>query len=347
MKIATTYLCFCLFLLALELSTSLPQLMQYISNVHIQSSIAEELKIKFNPFYRDCNYGTCTCSSSNWINPFNLKITSNSLSSSVGAVNGLLTYFSINYYDGTGSTKCSQQCVSLSSTCGETCVYVTSVFATYYTTYTFVYTYTDVGANNKYTGYSTTSFNALASTGGQSFSAYTIGCDALATACDSTTTATSVTSTITQLATTTASCTQTAVYPLRIAAAGVAAAAIAVAGVVGVQRARAIRNFENIGQVIMPMPPSFNQLLTTMTPSTLNRNDDVGCFAAPIPTNENWAEKTKETNDFPSDGCGNTFTRFAVDGRCYPLLQRGPCADSRHWITLNPIDLKVRHLKLI
>lgn len=44
--------------------------------------------------------------------------------------------------------------------------------------------------------------------------------------------------------------------------------------------------------------------------------------------------------DFPNDECGDRSVRFA-DGNCYILLRRGPCADPYHWVTLDPIQLRV------
>lgn len=40
------------------------------------------------------------------------------------------------------------------------------------------------------------------------------------------------------------------------------------------------------------------------------------------------------------DGCGYSSIRFK-DGRCYPLLKRGPCSNPYFWVTLDPVRLTV------
>ncbi|XP_057370196.1 uncharacterized protein LOC130691287 [Daphnia carinata] len=46
-------------------------------------------------------------------------------------------------------------------------------------------------------------------------------------------------------------------------------------------------------------------------------------------------------NDFPRDGCEDNAVRVA-NGKCFPVLTRGPCENNRHWITIDPITLKGR-----
>ena len=36
----------------------------------------------------------------------------------------------------------------------------------------------------------------------------------------------------------------------------------------------------------------------------------------------------------------DSSVRFAMDGRCYPLLRRGPCSYPFHWVTVDPVALK-------
>jgi len=47
--------------------------------------------------------------------------------------------------------------------------------------------------------------------------------------------------------------------------------------------------------------------------------------------------------DQPGDGCGDSPVRFQ-DGRCYPVLKRGPCDNPYDWITVDPVSLTVKFL---
>jgi hypothetical protein len=44
--------------------------------------------------------------------------------------------------------------------------------------------------------------------------------------------------------------------------------------------------------------------------------------------------------DFPKDGCDDNSVRFS-DGNCHPVLSRGPCNETNHWVTIDPISLQV------
>lgn len=44
--------------------------------------------------------------------------------------------------------------------------------------------------------------------------------------------------------------------------------------------------------------------------------------------------------DLQDDGCGDSSARFQ-DGRCYPVLKRGPCRNPYFWITVDPVKLTV------
>ena len=44
--------------------------------------------------------------------------------------------------------------------------------------------------------------------------------------------------------------------------------------------------------------------------------------------------------DFPRDGCDDSSVRFA-DGKCHPVLSRGPCNETNRWVTIDPISLQV------
>nr|CAH0105579.1 unnamed protein product [Daphnia galeata] len=43
--------------------------------------------------------------------------------------------------------------------------------------------------------------------------------------------------------------------------------------------------------------------------------------------------------DFPRDGCDDSSVRFA-DGKCHPVLSRGPCSETNRWVTIDPITLQ-------
>lgn len=47
--------------------------------------------------------------------------------------------------------------------------------------------------------------------------------------------------------------------------------------------------------------------------------------------------------DLPDDGCGDSSVRFR-DGRCYPVLKRGPCRNPYYWITVDPVRLTVSNI---
>ena len=98
MKISTFYFYFYAWLLLTKLIVT--DHFQY-RDVQLESSMQEENEgedFASNKFVRAYNYGTCTCTSLNWINPYTLQSNSNSVYSSVCAVNGLTTYFSTNYF---------------------------------------------------------------------------------------------------------------------------------------------------------------------------------------------------------------------------------------------------------
>lgn len=44
--------------------------------------------------------------------------------------------------------------------------------------------------------------------------------------------------------------------------------------------------------------------------------------------------------DLPDGGCGDNLVAFP-DGKCYPVLRRGPCDDSFQWVTVDPNTLTV------
>ncbi len=48
-------------------------------------------------------------------------------------------------------------------------------------------------------------------------------------------------------------------------------------------------------------------------------------------------------DDLPDDGCGDSSVRFR-DGRCYPVLKRGPCRNPYYWITVDPVRLTVSNI---
>ena len=41
-------------------------------------------------------------------------------------------------------------------------------------------------------------------------------------------------------------------------------------------------------------------------------------------------------------GCDDGSILFPADGRCYPVLRRGPCSNRNHWLTVDPISLQGR-----
>lgn len=47
-----------------------------------------------------------------------------------------------------------------------------------------------------------------------------------------------------------------------------------------------------------------------------------------------------EGYDPPEYGCGDSSVRFK-DGKCYPVLKRGPCRNPYYWITVDPVRLTV------
>jgi len=49
-------------------------------------------------------------------------------------------------------------------------------------------------------------------------------------------------------------------------------------------------------------------------------------------------------NDQPDDGCGDSSVRFQ-DGKCYPVLKRGPCSNPYFWVTVDPKTLMVSNLR--
>lgn len=46
--------------------------------------------------------------------------------------------------------------------------------------------------------------------------------------------------------------------------------------------------------------------------------------------------------NLPDDGCGYSSVRFQ-DGRCYPVLKRGPCRNPYYWVTVDPLRLTVSY----
>lgn len=65
-------------------------------------------------------------------------------------------------------------------------------------------------------------------------------------------------------------------------------------------------------------------------------------FAAGVPQNDSPFPVTGP--DWPNDGCGDASVRYKLDGKCYPVLRRGPCPNPLHWIAVDPINLSVRFL---
>ena len=204
--------------------------------IQIESSMAEELATPIRRLPRAYILGTCTCTSSAFsANLANTIVLSTTTTSTIGN-DGVTTYTSTRYTYANGSRVCSQACASVITTCGTTCAIVTTLQATYFTGFTYVRSYTDEGATDRYTliGVFGKQVNPSSSTYGTSSTIFDVGC---ATACDTTTTTvktTSISSTITSTVTETpASCssstTSAIVYP--IIAAGAAAAAVAISAV--------------------------------------------------------------------------------------------------------------------
>jgi hypothetical protein len=179
--------------------------------------------------------GTCTCSSLSYygnraVDTFVFGLP---LSTFVGA-NGFSTYFTTKVYTATATTSCTQVCVQLSSTCGSTCATVTSLVATYSTSFTYVKVSTDLAASNKFTLTFAYQTDAKSSTFGTVSSVFQVGCDSITDACyaSSTPTATVTVTSITQSTVLAASCTSTAPYVFHPVNAVVAAVGgVAVAGV--------------------------------------------------------------------------------------------------------------------
>lgn len=67
-------------------------------------------------------------------------------------------------------------------------------------------------------------------------------------------------------------------------------------------------------------------------------------FAAGVPQNDSPFPVTGP--DWPNDGCGDASVRYKLDGKCYPVLRRGPCPNPLHWIAVDPISLSVSLLFL-
>jgi hypothetical protein len=51
-------------------------------------------------------------------------------------------------------------------------------------------------------------------------------------------------------------------------------------------------------------------------------------------------------SSYPADGCGDSSVRYRNDGRCYPLLKRGPCPGLA-WMTVDPTDFSVISILII
>lgn len=49
-------------------------------------------------------------------------------------------------------------------------------------------------------------------------------------------------------------------------------------------------------------------------------------------------------NDFRSDGCGDNSVKVA-NGNCFPVLTRGPCENTHHWVTIDRTTLQVNNEK--
>lgn len=62
-------------------------------------------------------------------------------------------------------------------------------------------------------------------------------------------------------------------------------------------------------------------------------------FTSPLPSND--LPFPVPGASWPDDGCGDASVRFK-DGKCYPVLRKGPCESPLHWMTIDPATLSVR-----
>lgn len=144
-------------------------------------------------------------------------------------------------------------CVQLSSTCGSTCATVTSLVATYSTSFTYVKVSTDIAASNQFILTFVYQSDAKSSTFGTVSSVFQVGCDSITDACyaSSTPTATITVTSTTQSIVLAASCTSTAPYVFHpvnavVAAVGGVAAGVAIAAAVRRHRLQQQQQQEDI-----------------------------------------------------------------------------------------------------
>ena len=143
-------------------------------------------------------------------------------------------------------------------------------------------------------------------------------------------------STTTTTTTTTESTTTTTnrISAVVAAAGAVTAIAVSVSIGVGVGVAQVTQ-----AQAQQQQQQQVHQQVANFLRTAAGRSGGVASGIAPTPFNLLPIPVTG-TNFRNDNGCGDHSIIFQ-DGNCYPILRRGPCPDRRHWLTVDPLTLRV------
>lgn len=98
--------------------------------------------------------------------------------------------------------------------------------------------------------------------------------------------------------------------------------------------------------VAVAVPTSIQAVENNQNEIQQNFDPDLSLFIAALFDNQTPKNDLKipvEGSDFQDDGCGDGSVRFG-DGKCYPVLKRGPCEEAHQWVTVHPTQLKVHLL---